>query len=133
MSCPACGEDARAKGYRECRVQTLLGEVVYERAYYHCRHCKTGWFPTDEELGQEGRRSRGCREVISLAGVLQAFEEGSVDVLPRMAGLNVSASTVQRVTETTGDDIARQRAEGDALSPEGSWKWNRDAGGLQVA
>jgi hypothetical protein len=133
VSCSECSGDARFKGYRDCRIQTLLGKAVYERAYYHCDHCGHGWFPTDEEFGLEDKRSAGAREVITLVGVLQAFDEGSRDVLPRLTGLNVSAKTVERVTEAVGEDIAGRRAAGETIGPESSWKWNADAEGRRVA
>lgn len=133
MNCPKCSGDARSKGYRSCRVLTLMGEVVYERAYYHCDSCGAGWFPTDAEYGLEDKRSRAARELISLAGVLEPFEEGSGAVLPRMSGLKVSASTVQRVTENFGEDVAQRRAAGGSLSPQAEWEWNADAAGRKTA
>lgn len=47
---PQQEEDARFDRYRACRIKTLLGEAVYERAYYHCSHCHQGICPTDSEL-----------------------------------------------------------------------------------
>lgn len=110
-----------------------MGSVVYERAYYHCGHCHVGIFPADEEFGITEKLSRGAAEVISLAGVLEPFEEGSHEALPRMSGLNVSASTVQRVTEAVGTDVARRRVDGEAIGPQSVWDWNRDAQGESVA
>ena len=74
MSCPHCQEDAKFVGYRSCRPTCLFGKIVYERAYYYCRHCKSGWFPTDAEFGIEGHQTSGAREVISLLGELEAHD-----------------------------------------------------------
>lgn len=112
---------------------TLLGTVVYERAYYHCAHCHSGLFPTDGEYGIADKQTPGAAEVISLMGVLEPFAEGAQDVLPRMSGLNVSASTVQRTTERVGADVARRRAAGETFGPSTPWEWNRDATGKTVA
>lgn len=112
---------------------TLLGEVVYERAYYHCGHCHSGHFPTDAEFGIERRQTRGALEVISLMGVLAPFAEGASDVLPRLSGIGVSASTVQRTTEAVGADVAERRAAGQTFGPDEVWDWNRDAAGESVA
>ncbi len=79
MSCPDCREDAKFIDYRKCHVTGLFGEIVYERAYYHCRHCKSGWFPTDAEFGIAGHQTPGAREVISLLGVLEPFESSAGD------------------------------------------------------
>lgn len=112
---------------------TLLGDAVYERAYYYCRGCRRGWFPTDEEFGLEHHQSAGAREVITLMGVLEPFEEGAHSVLPRLSGMNVSASTVQRTTEAEGRRLAQRRAEGATYGPQVPWPWQRDARGRKVA
>ena len=133
MSCPECHSDAKFIGYRSCRPTCLFGEIVYERAYYHCRHCKSGWFPTDAEFGIDDRQTLGAREVISLMGVLEPFEPTARRVLPRLTGLSVSASTVQRTTESVGADVAGRRASGETFSVEHAWDWNQDASGRRVA
>lgn len=131
--CPDCQEDAGFQRYSTCILTTLLGEIVYERAYYYCRHCHTGMCPPDEEFGIERKQTPGAAEVISLMGVLAPFEEGAQDVLPRVSGIHVSASTVQRTTEDVGENVARQRAAGETIGPEETWDWNRDATGQTVA
>ena len=133
MSCPHCCEDAKFVGYRTCRPTCLFGKIVYERAYYHCRHCKRGWFPTDAEFGIEGHQTSGAREVISLLGVLEPFEPSARRILPRLTGLSVSASTVQRTTESVGADVARRRAAGETFGAREAWEWNVDATGRRVA
>lgn len=109
-----------------------MGRVVYERAYYYCRECRSGWFPTDGELGVVKRKSPGAREVIALAGTLDPFDGGE-RVLPRMSGLVVSGSTVRRTTEEVGADVAARRAAGETIGPERPWDWHRDADGRKVA
>jgi hypothetical protein len=113
-------------------VTTLLGKVVYERAYYHCEDCGCGIFPTDAEFGMEQKKTAGARELMALAGVLEPFAEGAQDVLPRMSGLNVSASTVEDVTKAEGDKLAAMRAAGELIGPEEVWDWNVDATGATV-
>jgi hypothetical protein len=114
-------------------VITLMGKAVYERAYYYCPHCRTGHFPTDAELGLTSKQTPAAREVIALAGVLEPFDEGGQLVLPRLSGLNLSASTVRRTTETVGEDVAVRRADGETFGPDRVWDWHRDAQGRTVA
>jgi hypothetical protein len=133
VSCSHCSEDAKFVGYRVCRPTCLFGKIVYERAYYYCRHCKSGWFPTDAEFGIKAHQTSGAREVISLLGVLEPFEPSAQQVLPRLTGLSVSASTVQRTTESVGEDVARRRAEGETFGANEAWEWNVDAIGRRVA
>lgn len=133
MSCPRCGEDARFVEYRRITAKCLLGKMVCERAYYHCRHCRHGYFPSDEVFGIQRKQTPGAREVIALAGTLEPFEHGGRHVLPRMTGLNVSASSVQRTTEAVGEDVASRRAAGETFGPEVRWDWHRDAAGQRTA
>src|SRR5439155_21927663 len=110
--CSECGADARFVNYRACRPLTLLGDVIYERAYYHCAACHSGHFPTDAEFGLEHKQTVAARELIALAGLLHPFEETGDTVLPRLSGLHVSASTVRRTTEAVGADVAERRKAG---------------------
>ncbi len=113
----------------------LFGEIVYQRAYYYCAHCKSGYYPTDEALGLENHRTRAAEEVIATVGVLDPFDQSARRTLPRLTGLNVSASSVQRTTEAAGDDIAARRAAGETFArPDGDpWVWHKDAAGQTVA
>ena len=108
-----------------------MGQAAYVRAYYHCG--KHGWFPTDEEFGIETKQTPGAREVIALAGTLEAFDTAAESALERMSGLRVSASMVRRTTEAVGEDVARRRAAGDVFGPEAQWNWHIDATGQRVA
>lgn len=111
----------------------LAGRVQYARAYYHCDHCHEGWFPTDEEMGIEHKQTPGCREVVSLTGDLEPFAEAAERLLTKLTGLNLSASTVRRVTEAVGEEVAVRRAAGETLGPATPWEWHRDARGQRVA
>jgi hypothetical protein len=110
-----------------------LGPIVYERAYYHCRHCHAGHFPTDQTFGIAHKQTPGAREVITLAGTLEPFEHGARRVLPRMAGLSLSGRSVQRTTEAVGEDIARRRAAGETFGSQTAWDWHTDVAGRRVA
>jgi hypothetical protein len=112
----------------------LFGKVTYARAYYHCDHCHSGWFTTDEEFGIESKQTVGARELETLAGMLHPFAEGAEQVLERMSGLRASASTVQRTTEATGAAVAAQEASpGKPHPPEKKWNWKLDVAGRSVA
>jgi hypothetical protein len=115
-------------GYRECRPICLFGKIVYERAYYYCPHCKSGWFPTDVEFGIEAHQTAGVREVISMLGVLEPFGPSAARILPRLTGLNVSASTVQRTTESARANVARRRDDGDAMTARRLVRTKRGSG-----
>ena len=107
--------------------------MPYCRAYYYCGHCRQGWFPTDAEFGIERKQSLAARELETLAGILHPFAEGAEQVLERMSGVRVSASTVQRTTEAVGVEIATQQKEGQKPEPPAKpWEWAQDTAGRRV-
>jgi hypothetical protein len=110
-----------------------MRNVRYSRAYYHCEHCHHGWFLTDEEMRLERKQTPWCREVVSLTGNLEPFAEAAERLLVNLTGLNASASTVRRVTEAVGNDVADRRARGETLGPAMPFDWERDAEGRRVA
>src|SRR6516162_2760177 len=78
MICPHCQESARFKGYRKKGVISVLGELVVERGYYYCRHCRRGHCPSDDAFGLDaGDLTSGAAELISLAGTLDSGLDGS--------------------------------------------------------
>jgi hypothetical protein len=113
---------------------TVLGEVTVGRAYYHCRHCRAGHCPRDAALGLSGSDlSRGAAEVVALAGALGSFAEAAAKTLPKLAGLRVSESTVERVTEAAGQQVGERLAAGETFGPAGAWDWQPDAQGRTCA
>ncbi len=120
-------------GYRDCHVQTLMGSAIYERAYYHCVKCHHGQAPTDEEFGLDDKHSPACREVISLVGLIEAFDEGADIAAERLAGLRISASSVRRITENVGAELAQRRSLGETFGPDELWSWPTDRQGKTTA
>ena len=112
---------------------TALGAVRVERAYYHCRHCHAGHCPRDARLGlSAGDLSRGAREAVALAGTLSSFAEAAEKTLPKLCGLRVSESTVERATERAGAEVGERLAAGETFGRAVDWKWSRDADGKTV-
>jgi hypothetical protein len=114
-------------------VLSLLGPVRYERAYYQGCRCGRGWAPADAELGLTQRLTPGAAEVTALHGALQPFDEAAAKSLPKSAGLRVAASTVQRITEQTGEDLQRRRTAGETFGTRNDWDWHADAQGRRCA
>lgn len=134
MSCPQCKEAAKFKGYRRKKAISLLGEIRIWRGYYPCKHCHQGCFPWDETLRLGGQGlTPGAQEVVSLAGVQEAFGKAAEWTLRKLAGIRLSESTVQRTTEATGQRLSQQQHEGKVFGPKRTWKWHRDAEGKSCA
>jgi hypothetical protein len=113
---------------------SLLGAVSVDRAYYHCRRCHAGHCPRDARLGLTAADlTPGAERACALAGVLGSFAEAAAKVLPRLAGLRLSESTVERATERAGERAGRRLAAGEVFGPAQDWGWGRDAEGKRCA
>jgi hypothetical protein len=113
---------------------TLLGEVRIDRAYYHCRHCRAGHCPRDAGLGLTAADlSPGAAQAVTLAGTLGGFAEAAAKVLPRLAGLRLAESTVERTTERVGAELGRRLAAGETFGEARDWAWRADAAGRTCA
>lgn len=76
----------------------------------------------------------GCEQLVSLAGTLaDSFEQAAEKLLPRMAGLRVSESTVLRTTEEVGERIGKHLKAGGTFGFPKHWEWHQDAHGHTCA
>jgi len=113
---------------------TFVGEVRISRAYYHCRHCGCGQVPGDARLGLgTSNLSRGAAQAIALAGTLSSFSEAATKVLPKLTGLRVCESTVERTTERAGRQVGERLVAGETFGATTSWNWTADADGKTCA
>ncbi len=44
-ACPRCGAEMRYKGQKGRGVESRLGLLRFDRGYYHCPRCDSGFFP----------------------------------------------------------------------------------------
>jgi hypothetical protein len=112
-----------------------MGAIVLKgRAYYHCPTCHAGHVPVDTELGFSARKlTPGAEQVVALAGTGESFADAAEELLPRMAGLRLSESTVERTTEAAGGRLGALWGAGHPLGPTADWRWNHDATGRTAA
>ena len=108
-----------------------MGEITLEgRAYYRCPTCRAGHTPIDAALGLSGRRlTPAAEEVATLAGTGESFADAAEKLLPKLAGLRLCPSTVQRTTEAAGARLGVLWAEGHILGTAADWRCHRDAQG----
>jgi hypothetical protein len=113
---------------------SVLGDVRLERAYYYCPHCRHGHCPRDGQLRLAGDDlSAGAREAVSLAGLLTGFAEAAEKVLPKLAGMRLAESTVERATEAAGAALGARLRSGGTFGPARDWDWHQDAAGRACA
>lgn len=106
IACP-CGHRARYRELRSRRILTALGEVELTRPWYLCPHCHNGQFPIDRQLDIEDCDcSPGVRRMQALVGQEVPFDHGR-EQIKILAGLEVTAKSVERTAEAIGDDIAQ--------------------------
>lgn len=119
-TCGGCGQPARFAGRRTKQVQSVLGWLRLERAYYYCSSCGHGFCPRDQQLGIENTSlSAALTRMTGTVGALVSFQEGS-ELLNELAGVAVDAKQVERTAEALGQEISedeRRHAEpGDTLA-----------------
>lgn len=122
--CP-CGESARLHSYRRRQVETLVGTVGYQRAYYWCRACGKGGCAMDRSLHVErGQYSPGLKRVITYAGAQLPFGQAA-DSIYESSGrrFQVGVETVRRLSEQLGGEamvrweVERRQLERDGVDP----------------
>jgi hypothetical protein len=105
-----------------------------QRHYYHCPRCQGGFCPWDEVLGLTAADlTPAADEVACLAGVQAPFGEAAAKSLPKMSGLHLSESTVQRATEAAGQRVAVALHAGAVFGAARPWAWHKDADGKTIA
>jgi hypothetical protein len=101
----AAGHAATLVDYRRKEITTVVGQVEFRRAYYHCGECGEGVLPRDEALDLVGRSfSPGVRRLMGRVGGKESFNEGRID-LQELAGIKVQTKAVERVAEAVGAEI----------------------------
>jgi hypothetical protein len=113
---------------------SALGPLRIERGYYHCRDCGRGWCPADAAFGlDDGELTAGAAELACLATAAESFARAAEVVLPKMSGLKLAESTVERAAEAAGAEAGRlveAKAPFDEARP---WAWHKDAEGMTCA
>jgi hypothetical protein len=134
VNCPRCQEAARFVEYRAKGFVSLLGEIRFTRAYYHCGHCGRGQFPWDEVLRLRPQRlTPAAQEVTVLAGIQESFGKAAQRTLRKLAGIRLCESSVERTTEAAGERLGTALGEGQLFGPKQTWPWHRDASGQTCA
>lgn len=121
----ACGEDWQYLFKREGTIISVFGRVSYRRRYGVCRHCHTGVSPLDKCMGiAAGQVTAGLAELLALAGVEVAFEEGT-RLLERYLLFQVSDNTLRKETERFGGLQKGREVEWIKNSQDEQWLQQR--------
>jgi hypothetical protein len=105
-----CGSKQRFQRYSSKTVRTLMGEVAYKRAYYHCLQCGVGTCPLDQQLGQSPRAvSPGVARALALLSAHLPFAKAA-QVLAEVSAVELSARQIETIAESLGVE-AEQRQQ----------------------
>jgi hypothetical protein len=107
IPCP-CGQQALYQELRSKTVLSAVGTVEVSRPYYLCPHCHAGQFPADQQLDIfHTEFSPAVRRMQALVGQEAPFDQGR-EQMKRLAGLEVTTKSVERVAESIGADIVQR-------------------------
>jgi hypothetical protein len=110
------GHQAQFISYRAKTIDTVVGPVHLNRAWYHCAACRHGLAPRDAELGTErSSLSPGLRKMIARAAAAVPFAKAA-GLLSELAGIELTIKRTERSAEADGTAAARAiSAAADAI------------------
>jgi hypothetical protein len=115
----ACGQSQRFVNHRGKTLITLLDQVTFQRAYYHCAACGESCFPYDAQAGLTSAKvSPGLAKAASLAGAEVPFAQAA-QLLEELSGIHLSESSVSRLTLEAGRQADRvEQAQAQAIEQD---------------
>ncbi len=110
VACP-CGQQSHYHQLRPKPLLTAVGPVEVSRPYYGCPDCHAGQFPADVELDIENTElSPEVRRMQAMVGQEAPFAHGR-EQMKVLAGLEVTAKSVEWTAEALGADLAQREQE----------------------
>jgi hypothetical protein len=101
------GHQAQFVSYRDKTVDTVLGAVTLNRAWYHCATCGHGLAPRDGELGVVSQTmSPGLAKMSARAGAAVPFAPGAA-LVGELAGITLTGRRLGRHAEADGTAAAQ--------------------------
>jgi hypothetical protein len=80
------------------------------------------------------RLTPGAEELATMAGTTgESFQEAAAKLLPKMASIRLSESTVQRTSEAAGRRLRNLLEQQKVLGGPTPWAWHKDARGVTCA
>ena len=108
-----CGGKARYRGMGTKSLITMHGVLRWKRPTYHCSKCGKGCAPLDASLGlNKADTTAAVRDLVAYLAVESGFAE-TTQTLRKTRGIDLSASTVERIAVSVGTRL-RQAQNTDA-------------------
>jgi hypothetical protein len=108
---PGCEGRQRFVSYRPRTLATLLGQVTFERAYYHCEDCGSSCCPYDQRVGLgPAQQSVEMAKAATLLATLDPFIPAA-KVLHALTGQRLSDRTVHSLARRVGGVASEQERQ----------------------
>lgn len=122
--CPKCGGALIDKGLKGRWLESLLGNLSCERAYYYCPVCRAGQYPLDAQLQLPALHySEGVvKELMWLSGQTLTYAE-AVATLNRLTDATLSKSSGWRLVQAWGAQLGAEFAAEEAACKAEAREW----------
>lgn len=108
---PHCRHNQKFVGHRPQTLATLLGQVTFKRAYYHCPRCGASCCPYDRAAGLGGgQESVGLAKAAALVCSMEPFVPAAL-MLEELTGQRLGDRTVHRITRKAGRVASEQERQ----------------------
>jgi Uncharacterised protein family (UPF0236) len=108
---PGCKCGQRFVSYRSRTLATLLGQVTFERAYYHCEECGSSCCPYDQRVGLgPAHESVEMAKAAAMLATLDPFIPAA-KVLHALTGQRLSDRTVHSLARRVGAVASEQERQ----------------------
>lgn len=112
--CPECGRMCAVEADRESLILPGgRGEIEYSEPRCHCRSCRRDFFPVARQIQRPVRETLTpaiAQRVVWAGANLGSFSQAS-DAFKMLAGLDLSAKRVRRITRQIGQDRLEERQQ----------------------
>lgn len=106
-TCPHCGQEAGYVRLRTAKLQTMLGEVRYERPYYLCAQCHQGMCPLDQAMGlRPNQMSAELERLGAMTGVETSFGKGS-ELFASLTLVSLSNHSLDKAAQAYGREMEK--------------------------
>lgn len=120
----SCGGQADYQFRREGVLKTVLGKIIYKRAYYVCPDCHTGQYPLDHKLGlRPGEMSAELESLAAMTGAQLPFAQGR-DLFAALSLISISDQSMAKATRAIGEEVEAQ--EQDWIEQSRDYQWLQD-------
>ena len=128
--CPGCGKRVSCREGRKRTVDTRHGTITFERPYFHCRSCGSGFFPMDDDLRLAAKAKQHDMSRLALRLLAEMPYKTAAEIFKEATGLEYSDHCMHGLAENfqdqcTIDLVLPTRTEVEATIEQASGNFRR--------